>query len=494
MTLPLAALAIGLIAGRAAAGSALVTAVLWPTAAIVVAWSAWRSKRQFAESLTALRSHLAAWREDLAAPAPAAATAPELLQLRDETMTTQRSLLAAQRDQNLRILRLQQDATLAESVLNTMVEGVVALDGQARILYLNRAARRLLEVGSRDVTLRLLHELVRVPTLHEVVDRVLAARVEHHVEAALSRKERTVAVSAGPLPLEPQPGCVLVLHDVTELRRLERLRRDFASNVSHELKTPLTSIQAYADSLLDWALDDPQVNRGFVQRIVEQSERLHRLIQDLIELAKIESQQDLFEIQPIDLTAIVQEALPAHESVAAARRLRLSVDLPAAPLVVQADADGVRTILDNLATNALAYTPAGGAVTIRLRADAEHAVLDLQDTGIGISRDHQERIFERFFRVDRARSREVGGSGLGLAIVKHYVDLLGGTVQVESEQGAGSLFRVRLPLALEPPLDPDDEPQSATAARREAEASREAVSVFDPEGAGLKPVPDALAD
>jgi two-component system phosphate regulon sensor histidine kinase PhoR len=440
-----AAWVLGLAAGVLSILSPAAALLALPAAALAVAWLLRRAARQRSRTWEALRGYLAALRAGAPFQLPAEVTAEELRPVRDDLTATQRHLTEEWQRREEQLAALRRESALAQTVLGTMVEGVAVLDGAARFLYANRAARRLLELGGRDVTGRLLHELVRTPRLHEVVDRVRETGAEQHVEVVLSRKERTVEVSAGVVPLEPSPGIVLVLHDVTELRRLEQVRRDFVSNVSHELKTPLTSIQAYADALLDGGLEDPAINRTFLERIVEQSERLKRLIFDLLNLARLEAQEEAPELELLPLTEVVAECLPAHLSVAQGRGVRLTAELGGPPVYLRGDREGVRTIVNNLLRNALTYTPAGGSVTVRVTQRDEEVVLEVEDTGVGIAREHQQRIFERFFRVDRARSREVGGTGLGLSIVKHLVELCGGSIEVQSELGRGSLFRVRWP-------------------------------------------------
>jgi two-component system phosphate regulon sensor histidine kinase PhoR len=231
---------------------------------------------------------------------------------------------------------------------------------------------------------------------------------------------------------------------------MERQRREFASNVSHELKTPLTSIQAYADALLEGGLDDPAINRSFVERILNQSERLGRLVHDLLSLARLEAVAQPDEWESLPLAEVIREVLPEHQSLADARGLELRLEVTDESPRIRADAEGVRTILDNLVRNALSYTPAGGRVLVRLRSEPGRALLEVEDTGVGIPREHQARVFERFFRVDRARPREQGGTGLGLSIVQDLATRFGAEVELESEPGRGSLFRVRFPQAPAP--------------------------------------------
>lgn len=444
----LAALAgvIGIVAGAVSGVSRTTAAIVLPLALLLICGLCWYGGVRRQRAVARLRRQVA----PPGAEAPSAdddySPLDELEPLGDDLRALQSRQELVHRQQEQQLASLRRDSALAQTVLGTMVEGVAVLDQEARFLYVNRAARRLLELAGRDVTGRLLHELVRAPLLQEVVARALASGKEHHLELTLTRRERTVEVSAGSLPLDPAPGVVLVLHDVTELRRLEQVRRDFASNVSHELKTPLTSIQAYADALLDGGLEDPQVNRNFLERIVQQSERLEQLIYDLLNLSRIESEEDLLELEPVDLAALAAEVLPAHASVAQGHGLALTTDLAAQPVTILGDREGLQTIFNNLIRNALTYTPAGGSVSVRVRPEEPFALLEVQDTGVGIAREHQQRIFERFFRVDKARSREVGGTGLGLSIVKHLAELFGGTIEVDSEVGRGSLFRVRWPL------------------------------------------------
>ena len=240
---------------------------------------------------------------------------------------------------------------------------------------------------------------------------------------------------------------VCPLRDVTELRRLESLRRDFVANVSHELKTPLSSIKAYAETLCQGALEDPVNRLHFVQQIEEQAERLHQLILDVLSLARIESGRQAFEIKAVSLATVVQSCIDRHRDNAGAKQITLECEPRRDAVHVRADAEGVRQILDNLIDNAIKYTPERGRVTIRWHVEEPMGVVQVQDSGIGIAAKDEPRIFERFFRVDVARSRELGGTGLGLSIVKHLAQFFGGTVGFRSEPGAGSTFEVRLPLA-----------------------------------------------
>lgn len=336
------------------------------------------------------------------------------------------------------------------TVLGGMIEGVIAVDRRERVLFANAAAGRLFDFRPSLIEGRRLLEVVRNHALEEAVSAALATRQPQRLETTQDSGEKmSVAVQATPLPGDPCPGVVIVMHETTELRRLESLRRDFVANVSHELKTPLSSIKAYAETLRNGALDDRQASVTFVERIMEQSERLHHLILDMLSLARIESEQQVFEIVPVPIQEVVDECFANHRPVADSKRIELVAEPQQPGLLVRADKEGLREILDNLVDNAIKYTPEGGRICVRWRAtgDGQMASIEVEDTGIGIEADELSRVFERFYRVDKARSRELGGTGLGLAIVKHLAQSFGGGVSAASEAGRGSRFTVELPLA-----------------------------------------------
>ena len=354
----------------------------------------------------------------------------------------------AHRLEQLQANRRERDknSDLMETVLGSMIEGVVVIDSRQRILYANAAAGPLLNLPTAQATGRSLFEAARHPRVQKVIEAVLSGRTPDRVEYEVPRTNAIVALIGSPLPGDPTPGAVLVLHDVTELRRLENLRREFVSNDSHELKTPLTTIQAYTETLLDGAISDPNNNRKFLERIDEQAERLHKLILDLLSLARIEAAEDAYELLPITVANTVQICLDEYLSVAASKGVELRLQPPAESVLVWADEEGLLTVLNNLVDNAVKYTPSGGLVSLGWRIDGRRVVIKVEDSGIGIPKQHQARIFERFYRVDKARSRELGGTGLGLSIVKHWVHVFGGTVEVTSDLGRGSTFLVRLPV------------------------------------------------
>ena len=378
-------------------------------------------------------------------PPPRAGTGRSLARLSTafSDLTNQLSRRIAElREENA---RLRHEGEQQASVLAGMAEGVLAVDRNEVILFANRATSVLLGLPEQKLIGRPLWEAVRLAAIHEATRAALAGLERDQIEIDLPRSQTVIALRARPLPGADSPGAVLVLHDITELKRLENLRREFVSNVSHELKTPLASIQAYTETLLDGAIDDAEYNKAFLKRIDEQVDRLHHLILDLLRLARIEAGTDVFEIQQLTASMVIGPCVEEHLAVARSRGLELITEPPDEPIRLQADPEGLRTILDNLLDNALHYTPDGGRVTIRWSRADGMVLIEVADTGIGIPPEHLQRIFERFHRVDKARSRERGGTGLGLAIVKHLVHVFGGRTEVESEVGRGSVFRVWLP-------------------------------------------------
>jgi two-component system phosphate regulon sensor histidine kinase PhoR len=348
--------------------------------------------------------------------------------------------------------RLLYSATQTQAtVLEGMSEGVIAVDRGERLLFANASAGRVLGFDSKRAADLTLLEAVRSHELRAIMQKALRSRQLCNAELAWSGKSlRTFDVLATPLPGDPSPGVVLVLRDVTELKRLEHMRQQFIANVSHELKTPLSSIKAYTETLLGGARNDPVHCERFLQRIDEQAARLHDLIMDMLSLARIESSQSPLELTSVPVARVVRGCLADYEPQAAARRVSLKSNAAACDEqnhAIRGEEEALRQILSNLVDNGIKYTPAGGSVTVTCRRDGAVAIIEVADTGVGIAPEHHVRVFERFYRVDKARSRELGGTGLGLSIVKHLAQAQGGTVAVVSEVGRGTQFTVKLPLS-----------------------------------------------
>ncbi len=349
-----------------------------------------------------------------------------------------------------RIARLEEDRQQLRTILSGMVEGVVALDSAQRILYANERATQLLGLPWQAPVGRRLWEVVRQRPLLDVVQRALESSEPQREELGWNGSSmRSLTIHAARLPGLPPRGAVLVMHDTTELRRLERLRQEFVANVSHELKTPLSIIKACVETLLDGAMDDLAHRRQFLEQLDSQSNRLHALILDLLSLARIESGEELFDFQPLLVREIVQACMERHRPRAESKGQIFEMVPPAGDedLSVWADEEALEQILDNLLDNAVKYTLQGGRVSVSWRREGEQVCLEVADTGIGIPDADLPRIFERFYRVDKARSRELGGTGLGLSIVKHLSQAMRGSVRAASRLGQGTTFMVCLPQA-----------------------------------------------
>jgi two-component system phosphate regulon sensor histidine kinase PhoR len=346
------------------------------------------------------------------------------------------------------IAQMDRDREQLRAIFRSMVEGVLVLDAEQTILFANEAAGQLLGVPLQPAQGQKVWQVFRHRQLNEAVEKILASDEPYRCDLELTGFERrALALQGSRLPGEPHRGAVLVLHDITHLRKLETIRQDFVANVSHELKTPLAAIQATVETLLDGAMQDAEHNVRFLERIRESGDRLHRLVQDLLTLARIESSQAPLELESIALPLAVEGCIGRHADRAKAKNLHLLAEAAPEPVTALADEEALGDILDNLVDNAIKYTPAGGTITLRWFAENGEAVLQVVDTGVGIPEKYLPRIFERFYRVDKARSRELGGTGLGLSIVKHLVQALGGTVAAESQLGQGSSFTVRMPRA-----------------------------------------------
>lgn len=328
------------------------------------------------------------------------------------------------------------------AMMAAMQVGVISIDNEERIVFSNTAAARLLGADKKTMTGRLLFEAIRNSYLVDSARSALKDGEAGTVEFSYSRTGAILSVDVAPIATG---GLVLSIDDVSELRRVETARRDFVSAVSHELKTPLTVIQACTETLLSGAMSDPDAAERFLNRIELQSERLLELIVGMLQLARLEVGKEVFQKEIVDLAEVSRRVASTMAPVAEAKKIQLRLHGPD-ELFVFSDHQATRTVLDNLIDNALKYTPEHGTVDIRL-TELEHCNrLEVCDTGIGIAVENLGRIFERFYRVNRDRDRETGGTGLGLAIVKHLCQAVGAEVAVTSEAGDGTCFSVDFPL------------------------------------------------
>ncbi len=338
-----------------------------------------------------------------------------------------------------------------EAILSSMVEGLIAVDGQDRILLVNSACRAVLGIGSTEEQGRSLLEVVRLPQLVSFIESVRNASQPLGAELVMrDPRPRYLELHGAPLRLGEggAVGAVVVFNDVTRLRKLEEVRKEFVANVSHELKTPITSIKGFLETLLEGgALEDRDSARRFLGIISRQSDRLAAIIEDLLYLSRLEHEEKQIALHRVDLGAVAERCIINFEHAARHRGVDLHLQVETPHRWVMGDGSLLARALDNLIDNALKYSNQGGKVEVALRNTPDHVLLQVSDQGPGIPEEHLPRISERFYRVDTARSREMGGTGLGLAIVKHVARVHSGSLDVDSRLGEGSCFTLRLPQA-----------------------------------------------
>jgi two-component system, OmpR family, phosphate regulon sensor histidine kinase PhoR len=362
-----------------------------------------------------------------------------------EALGTSLNQTAARLDRTIRTLT--EERNLSAAILGSMVEGVAVVNAGERLVFANPGFASILGLDVPPVAGSSLLEVVRQTELIGAVRRVLVGepRVEAEIVTGTLRQHYFAATVASVRAGETS-GAVIVLHDITDLRKLERIRRDFVANVSHEFRTPLTAIQGFAETLIGGALDDPQ-NRGrFLAIILEHSRRLARLTEDLLRLSQMDAEQLEMEIRAVSVPLLIESCYETAQRRAAEKGLTLSLNLPSQIPDVLADNRRLQEVLQNLLDNAIQYTLPGGKIVLSAETRGDEVIFTVADTGIGIPQADQPRIFERFYRVDVARSREAGGTGLGLSISKHLVEAQGGRIWVESEVGVGSKFHFSIPV------------------------------------------------
>jgi two-component system phosphate regulon sensor histidine kinase PhoR len=352
---------------------------------------------------------------------------------------------AARMDRTIRTLT--EERNMSAAILGSMVEGVAVVNGSERLVFANQGFAEILELDVPPKSGSALVEVVRQTELIEAVRQVLAgeSRVEAEIVTGTLRQHFFAATVAAVRAGETS-GAVVVLHDITELRKLERVRRDFVANVSHEFKTPLTAIQGFSETLLAGAIDDPQNRERFLGIILEHSRRLARLTDDLLKLSQMDADRLEVEIRGVSVSELIESCLETAQHRAVEKDLEVSADFPANLPNIAGDRRRLAEVLQNLLDNAIQYTLGGGRIVVRADLRDADVIFTVSDTGIGIPKVDQSRIFERFYRVDAARSREAGGTGLGLAIAKHLVEVHGGRIWVDSEVGQGSHFHFSVPV------------------------------------------------
>jgi two-component system, OmpR family, phosphate regulon sensor histidine kinase PhoR len=373
-------------------------------------------------------------------PLPGGGSGDEL-----EELCSSLNQTAARMDRTIRTLT--EERNLSAAILGSMVEGVAVVNATERLVFANQGFAAILELDVPPKSGSALVEVVRQTELIEAVRRVLAGepRVEAEIVTGTLRQHFFAATVAAVRAGETL-GAVVVLHDITELRKLERVRRDFVANVSHEFKTPLTAIQGFSETLLAGAIDDPQNRERFLGIILEHSRRLARLTDDLLKLSSMDADRLELEIRRVSVSELIESCLETTQHRAAEKEIQVELDQTGDLPDIAGDRRRLAEILQNLLDNATQYTLPGGRITLNAETRDADVVFTVSDTGIGIPKSDQSRIFERFYRVDAARSREAGGTGLGLAIAKHLVEVHGGRIWVDSEIGQGSQFHFSIPI------------------------------------------------
>ncbi len=354
-----------------------------------------------------------------------------------------------------RLRDLADERARAEAILSGMVEGVLVVNEGGDIRMVNDAARRMLKLEEPAVG-EPYAEVIRHPDIATQVRQALAGELTAGLELPLSREPGRVFVArAAPVRATDVRGAVLVLHDISDLRRADRVRRDFVANVSHELRTPLTAIRGYVEALMDGPPSAAEAQR-FLEIIDRHAWRMERLVKDLLRLARLDAGQEALERAPCDLPSVFSGVLTELVPTLEGRQQRVEVDVAPDATVVLGDAVKLHDILRNLLENASNYAPEGSSITLRARREGEAVLIAVLDQGPGIPEADLQRVFERFYRVDKARSRETGGTGLGLSIVRHLVDLHGGSVSAANRRDGGAVFTVRLesPTLGDPPATP----------------------------------------
>ncbi len=368
---------------------------------------------------------------------------------RDEIGQLARAFNRMARSSAVRMSEITANHDRLSKILTGMVEGVVGVDPEEKIIHINHAARTLLALSTIDCVGRPFWEIVRNQEINAALAEALKTR---GVTKTLMRQpteahDRVVEIYAAALQDDAgdSVGAVIVLHDISDLAHLERVRRDFVANASHELKTPITAIRGMTETILEDPQMDSETQRGFIERVHTQSLRLSQLVLDLLTISRLDNQQMNDQGQRFDLATIVRQSAVAVQEVCTMRQLLLELNLPAEPVLIPGDSQAMAQLVDNLLDNAAKYTQPHGKISATIDQQADSIRLVIADTGIGISPKYQSRIFERFYRVDAARSKELGGTGLGLSIVKHIAELHGGTVSVQSQLSVGTTFTVTLP-------------------------------------------------
>lgn len=366
----------------------------------------------------------------------------------DETgmLSTSINILARNLQEMVKLQEMHRDrlATLIEN----MGSGLILIDSRGYINLVNRSYKELFTVHSSEYVNKLYYEVIEHRGITEIIEEIFMTehKIRKQMLIPLGIKRRHFEVYGVPIigSDDVWKGVLLVFHDISDLKKLEQIRKDFVANVSHELKTPITSIKGFSETLLDGAMEDKEALKAFLTIILQESDRLQSLIQDILDLSKIEQQGFNLSIQQYDITVTLEEVIAIVDREALEKEIKIEFEKNKDSTFIEGDSDRLKQVFLNLLTNAISYTPNGGSIYLSLTESDSKVFIGVKDTGIGMEKEEIPRIFERFYRVDKARSRYSGGTGLGLAIVKHIVEAHKGNIIVESEVGKGTKFLIEL--------------------------------------------------
>lgn len=356
------------------------------------------------------------------------------------------NILARNLQEMTKYQEMQQDRLL--TLIENMGSSLVLIDSRGYINLINRAFKETFHIKELDYLYQLYYKVIPYEQINLLIETIFMTEKNGRKEVVLplNNEQRHFDVYGAPIlgVNNEWKGVVLVFHDITELKKLEQIRKDFVANVSHELKTPITSIKGFTETLIDGAMKNEETLTSFLDIILKESNRLQRLVQDLLDLSKIEQHGFTLDLQHVDITQILKEIMVILQKKADEKKINLSFSSAADHIFMYGDSNRLKQIFLNLINNAIAYTPTGGEIIVSIDTENEKVVFSVKDNGIGIEKAEIPRIFERFYRIDKDRSRHSGGTGLGLAIVKHLVEAHHGSISVDSEPGQGSIFTVVL--------------------------------------------------
>ncbi|MBF2636879.1 two-component system histidine kinase PnpS [Listeria welshimeri] len=345
------------------------------------------------------------------------------------------------------MFEIKQNEQRLNAIVQNLVSGVMLINVDKQVIMTNRTMYQIL--GESEITGKPFYEVIKSFALSQLIETTFETKTMQQKEIILYfPREMILDASVSPILAEDREitGIILLLHDITQIRHLENVRSEFVTNVSHELKTPVTALKGFAETLLDGAMYDEVLLKKFLTIIKEESDRLHRLIMDILALSRIEQNPVTENIELVDVDEVIEQSARTIFEMATGKNIHVSVpEKNITPVIIETDRDKLQQILINLLSNAINYTPLDGKVEVKLIEHEAELIIEVTDNGIGIPAKDIDRVFERFYRVDKARSRHSGGTGLGLSIVKHLVENCGGRIEVESQEEIGSTFRVTLP-------------------------------------------------